>query len=208
MTSSLREKSLKEARYLNYPINLNLPELDEPQNTRTIAEVAHRMLALHAVVASSCGFPKTKALEWLDREGLLGSLEPEEKKILEIATNEAQNNAMQWQVEALWALAWALSCHDALDFTDSCADDFVFMLPDLKTGAATAPFLSGLTLRSNDELVAKCDLAYCLHWGAREAALSAKPIKGAVPENVIQERRRALEWLITDDSWYEVSLDT
>lgn len=208
MTSSIRERSLAEAHRLNYPVNPNLPELDEPQNIRTTAEAAHRMLALHAVVASSCGFPKAKALEWLNREGLAGALETEEKQFFAITASESQNNAMQWQVEALWALAWGLRCHDALDFTDSCADDFVFMLPDLKSGAATGAFLSGLTIRSNEEVVAACDLAYCLHWGAREAALSAKAIKGAVPENVVRERRRALEWLITDDGWYEVSLDT
>ena len=208
MMSSIRNHSLEEARRLNYPVNPNLPELDERQNIRTTAEAAHRMLALHAVVASSCGFPKANALEWLDREGLAESLEPEEKQFLEMTTNEAQNNAMQWQVEALWTLAWALGCHDTLDFTDSCADDFVSMLPDLKAGAATQTFLSGLTIRAKDELLRQCDLAYCLHWGAREAALSSKLIEGAVPENVVRERRRALEWLISNDGWDEVSLDT
>jgi hypothetical protein len=208
MMSSIREHSLEEARSLNYPVNPNLPALDELQNTRSATEAGRRMLTLHAVVASACGFPKEKALEWLNREGLAEALEAEEKEFLETITNAAQNNAMQWQVEALWALAWALGCHDTLDFTDSCADDFVFMLPDLKVGAAAEPFLAGLTIRSNDELLAKCDLAYCLHWGARDAALSAKTIEGAVPENVIRERRRALEWLIGEDGWYEVSLDT
>ena len=162
MMSSIRNHSLEEARRLNYPVNPNLPELDERQNIRTTAEAAHRMLALHAVVASSCGFPKANALEWLDREGLAESLEPEEKQFLEMTTNEAQKNAMQWQVEALWTLAWALGCHDTLDFTDSCADDFVSMLPDLKAGAATQTFLSGLTIRAKDELLRQCDLAYDL----------------------------------------------
>ena len=166
------------------------------------------MLALYAVVSSSFGFPKEKALRWLNREGLAGALETEEKQFLEITTTDAQNNAMQWQVEALWVLAWALGCHDVLDFSDSCSDDFISMLPDLKSNAATSDFLSGLIIRSGDELVRYCDLAYCLHWGAREAALSAEAVVGAVPENVVRERRRALEWLIGNDDWYDVNLDT
>jgi hypothetical protein len=82
------------------------------------------------------------------------------------------------------------------------------MLPDLKAGASIETFLKGLVLREKDEVLEKSDLAYCLHWGAREASLSAKQIAGAVPESVIRERRRALEWLIGDDDWYEVALDT
>lgn len=115
---------------------------------------------------------------------------------------------MQWQVEALWALAWAIGFHEALDFSDSCPDNFVTMLPDLKAGVSSEPFLTNLEIRPTGALLAKCDLVYCLHWGIRNAALSARPIIGAVPEGVIRERRRALDWLLSDQAWYEVNLDT
>jgi hypothetical protein len=208
MTKNVRDQSLTEARRLNYPVNLNLPVLDEPLGLRNVADAGRRLLALYAVVSTSYGFSKEKALEWLHQEGLADSLMADEETYLTTVTTEAQNNAMQWQVEALWALAWAVGCHDSLDFSDSCSDAFVSMLPDLKAGASSETFLKGLVLREKDEVLEKSDLAYCLHWGAREASLSAKQIAGAVPESVIRERRRALEWLIGDDDWYEVALDT
>jgi hypothetical protein len=116
MTKNVRDQSLAEARRLNYPVNVNLPALDEVLGLRGIADVGRRLLSLHTVVATSYGFPKEKALQWLHQEDLADALTVEEGIYLKTKTTAAQNNAMQWQVEALWALAWAVGCHDGLDF--------------------------------------------------------------------------------------------
>jgi hypothetical protein len=207
-SDDVRLRSLQEARRLGYPVNPRLPLLDY-NKLRSVREVGSRLLALYAVVSTSYGFKKSDALIWLAREGLDGSLSESEQDFLAHNSTGAQSLAMQWKVEALWALAWAASCHDQLDFGDSCADGFVSLLPNIKSGAGTQHFLAGLKMRGLEEVLGKCDLAYCLHWGAREAALTGTSLPpGAVPLNVILERRRALEWLLGDQAWDHVSLDT
>lgn len=204
----IREGSWAEAARLGYPVNPALPLLDVDRLMRGSSETAQRLLALHAVAASSYGFDKHKAQLWLEREGLIEALTPDEATFLGSTSSAAQNARMQWRVEALWTLAWSLSFHDQLDFADSCSDDFVTMLPDLRIAPPAQPFLERAEIRDTQAVIEKCDLAYCLHWGAREAALASKAIPNAIPEAAISERRLALEWLVDESDWDEISLDT
>ncbi len=63
-------------------------------------------------------------------------------------------------------------------------------------------------LRSDDQIVSAADLAYCLHWAIRQSELEGKRPPGKVPPYVVVERRRALEWLLSDEDWDDVPLDT
>lgn len=204
----IREKSLKAARALGYPTNESLPLLDEVERIRSVSESGGRLLCLYAIVACSYGFPKEKAKKWLAKEGLEGFLSEDEEGYLNVRSNGSPDASKQWQVEALWALAWCVGCHSGLDFSDSCSDSFIQMLPDIAKDAATGPFLAGLQLRDNAEIVAKADLSYCLHWAVRDAEITGQKVPGKVPKNVIVERRRALEWMIGQDSWDDVAMDT
>jgi hypothetical protein len=207
MLEQVRAQSLAVASSLGYPVNINLPALDISDSVPTLAEAKERLLVLYAVVSFSYGLGREDAINWLKQEGLFDDLAPSELVFLTGQTTRAQKNSMQWRVEGIWALAWAVSIHETLDFSDSCSDSFIAMLPDLKRGESSRS-LSNLRMRNFEDIVAKCDLAYCLHWGAREAELSGNPIPRAVPINVILERRRALEWLVSDQDWDEVNLDT
>ena len=204
----IRENSLKAARALGYPTNENLPLLDEVEQVRNVSESADRLLCLYAIVACSYGFPKEKAKKWLAREGLDGFLSKSEEAYLKVSSKGGGDPLKQWQVESLWALAWCVRYHSSLDFSDSCSDGFIQMLPDIAKDAATGSFRAGLQLRDKAEIVAKADLAYCLHWAVHEAEVTGQKAPGKVPGNVVVERRRALEWMIGQDPWDEVSLDT
>lgn len=205
---NIREKSIKAARNLGYPTNENLPLLDEVDQIRSVSESASRLLCLYAVVACSYGFSKEKAKKWLTREGLNEFLSDSEKAYLETPSNGGLDPSMQWRVESLWALAWCVGCHSDLDFCDSCSDNFIQMLPDIASDAATGSFRAGLQLRDKGEIAAKADLAYCLHWAVREAEITGQAAPGKLPGNVVVERRRALEWMIEQHPWDDVSLDT
>lgn len=207
MTSE-RELSLAEAKSLGYPINPNLPMLDNVEQCRSTLDITDRLLCLYAVVASSYGFPKERALLWLQREGVVGALSRKEHEYLFRKNEENQDMIIQWQVEALWALAWCIGCHQNLDFGDSCSDSFIQILPDIAKDTPTKEFRRGLRLRKVSEIVQKTDLAYCLHWAIREAELKGLKTPGKVPSNVVVERRRALEWVIGQDGWDELQLDT
>jgi len=204
----IRERSLEAAKTLGYSTNADLPLMDELEQIRTVSEAADRLLSLYAVVACSYGFPKDKARKWLAREGLVDLLTPTERAYLEACSNSDLDASNQWQVESLWALTWCVGCHANLDFSDSCSDNFVQLLPDIANDASTDSFRSGLQLRDKAEIASKTDLAYCLHWAVRDAEIKAQKIPGKVPGNVIVERRHALEWMIGQVPWDEVTLDT
>jgi hypothetical protein len=204
----VRKESWKEAARLGYPANQHLPLLDEPKQVRAQLEVENRLLALYAVVACAYGFSKNRARAWVESEGVGGSLTNNELIFIRSESSISDDSGIKWRVEGLWALAWALSCHDNLDFSDSCSDDFVFIFPDLKRGEPASRFREKLTIRSLIDITQKCDTAYCLHWGAREMALRGRVIYRSVPINVLVERRRALEWIISDEMWDNISLDT
>jgi hypothetical protein len=108
----------------------------------------------------------------------------------------------------MWALAWAIGIARELNFSKECDSNFVLLLPNLKQNQTSADFRRKALLRSDDQIVLAADLAYCLHWAIRQSELQRKRPPGKVPPYVVVERRRALDWLLSDDEWDEVSLDT
>jgi hypothetical protein len=208
-TEAIRERTKKRVEELGYASNPYLPVLDQCTIRRSGSEITGRMLALHACIASSCGFPKDKACEWLKRENLTPYMSDRESKYLNSMTEE-QRTDIQWHVEALWALAWAGGYHDMLNFNTACSDSLVTLFPDLKRNDSSDAFIANFALRPTEELSEILDLAYCLHWAIREEQLTGKrqtPVT-KIPDQVIVERRRALEWLTSEEDWDYVTLDT
>ncbi len=183
-----------------------LPLLDDGMPTRPTADAVNRLLTLTAVAAASYGFDKAKALAWLKQEKIDDLLTPTESKFL--VAGEGNPQAFQMQIEGMWALAWALNMVPQLDFWKDCDDRFVATLPNLKISQSGADWYSKARIRAADEIVASCDLAYCLHWCVRQAQLEGKTPPGRLKAHVVTERRRALEWLLSEDNWDTVSLDT
>ena len=208
MLEDIRNISLAEAKRLGYPTNRNLPTLDIPECPRDLSAIGRRLLALYAVVSCSYGFPKERAKHWLRQEGLLDALSSMESDYLNDISRSPQNTQGQWQVEGLWTLAWAAGRHDIMDFSSSCAENFVQMLPDIKNAASSRTFQNELKLRAETDLLKAADLAYCLHWAIRDAELNGNTAPGLVPPEVVIERRRALEWMLGDEYWDDVNLDT
>ena len=112
------------------------------------------------------------------------------------------------QVEGVHAFAWSLKFVASLDFDDFCTDDLVKLIPDLKAGESSASFRARAKLRGPEEIGSACDFAYCLDWAVVNASLGNKELPGPIGAYVITERRRALEWMLADEDWDEVSLDT
>lgn len=112
------------------------------------------------------------------------------------------------QIEGIWALTWSIGIVPVLDYGVCCSDDLVDLLPDLKRNGSSASFRGAAQVRPLQDLVAACDLAYCLHWAIRDSQLRNTKVPGKVAVHVIEERRQALEWLLTDEPWDEISLDT
>lgn len=204
----LRNRSIAKVKKLGYEVNPSLPLLDSAVEVRDGKDVVARLLCLYAVVAASYGMARNLTRQWLEKEGLFQSLTPFEENYLNANPSSKADNLIQWSVESVWAFAWACGYHDNLDFSDSCADDFIQMLPDLNSQESVDTFSAQAEIRSKPEIEEALDLAYCIHWSVREAQRENRKPPGNVPPNVIEQRRKALEWLLGDVEWDDVTLDT
>lgn len=190
------------ARGISVPSHLPLIETDL---TRSEAEVVDRLMCLYVCAAAAYGYDRQRGMSWVAQEKLECSMEASELAYLKDGSGPTAT--FQKQVEAIYALVWALSLQDDMDLQQSCRDDFVLSLPNLKSGEASATFRANAGLRPTSELLRVTDLAYSVHWHIRNEGLAGREDK-RFPPHVVEERRRALEWLFSNEPWYEVNLDT
>lgn len=203
---AIRLRSIQIAMKAGLTIPASLPLLEEGLRLRNIDEVVARMLCLTAIAAASYGFDKKKTIDWLRQERLTDYLTEDESHFL--VRGEGNPRGFQIQVEGLWALAWGTHLVASLDFWQDCDSRFVAVLPNLKTADSSETIRRQVQLRPVADITEACDLAYCLHWAVRQSELDkVKPPAGLKPY-LVEERRRALDWFLTDESWDKISLDT
>jgi hypothetical protein len=206
MATEIRARSLSIASKAGLSIPATLPLLETGLHLRSQDEAVSRLLCLNAVAAASYGFDKAKALDWLRQEKLTTLLTDAEIRFLE--RGEGSPQVFQVQVEGMWALGWAISLVSQLDFWKDSDNRFVTLLPNLKANQSSAEWRQKAKLRPTDDVVAACDLAYCLHWAVRQSEIEGKQPPARLKPYVVVERRRALEWLLSEERWDAVSLDT
>ena len=202
----IRAKSIESARQLGVDVLATLPLLEAGLEMRSASETVSRILAMNAVAAASYGFDKAKAISWLNQEALTDSLSGQEKRFVFEGIGQADN--FKAQIEGMWALAWAMGIASELNFVKDCDTRFVTMLPNLKQSQSSADFRKKVTPRPLDQVIEACDLAYCLHWALKQSELISKRQPGNLKPFVVIERRRALEWLLSQEEWDRISLDT
>jgi hypothetical protein len=195
--------SILEKRGLSVPVHF--PLLDEIEHTRSKDDILARLLCLHAALVCAFGFSKKKAIFWLRIEKLTQKLTANERNFIFEGVGAA--TSFQTQIEGMWALAWVLGLVEQLDFWSYCGEGFASLMPDVDVNESSARIAAASNLRSVDEIVAALDLAYCLHWNVRQAQLQGKP-SPVLESYVTIERRRALEWVLSDDEWDAVFFDT
>jgi hypothetical protein len=201
----IRDISIETASQLGYPTNVSLPLLGPVEQIRPLNDVVARLLAMHCAAAAAYGFGGPRALAWYRRESPRNLLTRSETSFLSTGTGDRRQFMLQ--VEGMWALAWCLRLIETLCFSEACSTTFVTVLPDLKRDEASDELRSRVELRPLEDVVQALDLAYCLHWGATDAALRGHAM-GAIESHVIVDRRRALEWVVTDEDWESIQLDT
>jgi hypothetical protein len=205
-SNAIRSESKDIAIKLGLAIPDQLPLLEDGLELRSQNDAISRLLCLTAIGAASYGYDKRKVLAWLRQEKLEEMLVRSEIAFLKEGAGAPQ--MFQVQIEGMWALAWALTFVPSLDFWQDCDSRFVTLLPNLKIGQSGDEWRRKARFRKTDEVVAACDLAYCLHWAIRQAELIGRQTAALLKPYVVVERRRALEWLLGNDAWDAVSLDT
>lgn len=204
----LRRRSLVVAEQLGYEINPQLPHLDSSlRGSRTSEQIATRALCLCCAVAVANGAAALAALEWASSQSLLTEFSPLEREFLNSPRNSFRAKFLG-QEEALWALAWAGGLHEKLAFDTYCDSRLAKMFPNFVRAEAIDPFLTTIAVRNDLEVLGALDLAYCLHWAIVQDEILGREVSHPVDSYVIVERRRALEWLMSEQNWDEINLDT
>lgn len=194
--SEVRERSRRLARRLGY----GKPPADVPdppvQALRSTNEIVERALVLNAVISCAYGLRTDVALEWLGAEGLGAQVTDDEHEFLvDVAEGlRVQELARRLEVESLFALLWAVSVVDELDF-DRGAGDVTRYVPDVGAGESGADLRADAERRTDDELYAALDLATVLASALGDEDLQLGLSPGNVEPYVVWERRRALAWI-------------
>jgi hypothetical protein len=203
----IRKQSKKLVAELEYSFNDQLPVLPDNLRARGEREIINRALALFVVVGVASGGNQGSAMSWLAKEAIAGALTPAESRWLENQEGDMRP-AFVAQEESLLALAWALGFIKKLDFGRHCALSLSAAFPKPRLGESSDAFRQSAKMRAVSDIVEALDLAYCLHWSIRNEELQGRIVSHAVDPHVVIERRRALEWILSNEDWDSVPMDT
>src|SRR3954449_188638 len=156
----VRAQSRKLARRLGYPKppdDLPAPDVGD---LRSSSEILDRALVLNAVISCAYGLPTLAALDWLRGERLLDELRTDEEEFLVDMSEglKVEQLARKLEVESLFALTWAVSLVDVLDFDRGCGDQVTRLMPDIEAGESGEELRAEAELRDPEELYAALDL--------------------------------------------------
>lgn len=159
---------------------------------------------ISAIVAYGC--PPPMAIKWLDDRGATQHLTESEADFIRLGSGDPQ--FFRNRIEGLWTLAWSLHMFEELDFFRPVSNKFIEKFPSLSDSEGWERHKSILRIRDIRSIAEAADLAYCLHWCMVDTYLRNYKIKKAdIPVGIL-ERRRALDWLLTDEGYDEITLDT
>lgn len=122
--------------------------------------------------------------------------------------NDRQIVHMIWNYEAYWSLVWALGLIDDISYpTDICdcqkAIDLVVNCENFEE------FKANCKLRDIEEILDMLDLHYRFHWAVVENRLHPEKSIGELNPDVVWERRKGLEWLVSEENdWDMIALHT
>jgi len=203
MTPSIAKVSSHEIlRRYEVQINEALPEIEprEELHAQDARSVAIRCVVLSHVIGIGFGGSAARLKALLEEFDLYQHASPTEQDLLSREQHSQQERVdTTWLTECVQSLAWCLDLVD-LDPFQRCDDDLANHFPPPSTDPRD--FISKATLRPFDEIYQQADLHYRLHWAARNGRLMGQHCR--VSEELIGERRKALDWVIGIASWDEI----
>jgi hypothetical protein len=177
---------------------------------KTATEIAKRALVLSAVITTAYGAPSSQVMDWLEQEGLINELTPEERKFVSGEGTEKDRINFSWKVEALTPLLWAIQKIDHFpSFTDQ-VDTSLLKQAVVFPPAPTKQFIESSKLRDESEISEVYETVYQAHWQVRDAQINGKEIPDSLLSGVVMERHYGFNWLIgyCGQAWDEITTDT
>ncbi len=193
---------------------------------KSIDEICKRAIACLIAIQMSCDIRNGKYAESrafffpiLDKFGVIPALNPKELRIINNQCSEQDIIDMDWAYEAYWSLCWCLGLvNDISDASQLCdcnlAISFVmdaYKNPDKKNifskKTPFETFRDRCKLRSIREILDMQDLYFRYTWALNEKKVNPNTNVGNIDSSNVIERRRGLEWVISnEEDWYNVYL--
>lgn len=205
MLFDVRARSRRRCAKLGASVPRDLPRV-EFQSVRPAEDIAFRSVILYVMVGlAEPAVDPIRLVNWLKCECLFAKSTIRERGLIESAgrgcLSEQDVVNLSWLREAWVVLLWSCSVTDwpgPPSETASLSHLFAITPPEVEI----ADFVARARLRDTREFHQQLDFYYCLHHALR----SGQQID--VSMSVVTERRRALEWVLSDEEWDDVSLDT
>ena len=177
---------------------------------RSIACLLSIQLACDIEQGNDYNKSKTIFLELLKKFEVENELLPNERRLFDNNYTEQDAINVSWTYECYWSLVWALGLIDDDEIkipSNVCnCEKAVALLRDCKN---FDEFKNKTRIRNVEEILDMVDLYYRYHWSCEEKRINPSTNIGNLNSDVVLERRRGLEWLISDvDDWNEISLST
>ena len=172
-------------------------------STLLIIQVAHDSL--------NNEFEKSKSYfsEEFQRFGVEDYLNKEEKELWNGTYTKQSLCNITWKYETLWALLWALGIIGDDEFKVPVdVMDYMKAIRIIRECKDYDEFKAKVNMRGIEEILDMLDLFYRYHWTTEDARLNLKKLP-KINGEVVAERRRGLEWLVSqEEDWNDISLDT
>ena len=135
-------------------------------------------------------------------------LNSKEKRIIDGTYSNQDAIDMDWAYEAYWAVCWCLNLvNDIKNGGEICdCDKAISFVMD---SVSFKDFKSKCKLRDIDEILDMKDLYYRYNWAINNKHVDSNTTIGNLEPSIVIERRRGLEWVLSDVSdWYDIKLNT
>lgn len=201
------------------PVN-SLPT-DFDRTLRPSIEIAKRLNAIKALVlwlmVPEENLPNERILNFVNQNDLKSFMTSEEQNILNLQRDDEQaRNAIGWKFENAWPLAWYFGYQEPEIMGQMMTGEQmqeILMNFSCSLEEKVEDWIQNQKTISEEDLIKKEDLFYCLHNAVRSAQLGGQTVpEGFHPVGnggVIHERRHSLTWMLSKDiSWEETDLST
>lgn len=205
-----KRRSIERLIAEGVPYIEHLPTIEPASYSRLRSrqEVVQRAFCLYAVTIAGQLNDPAKAMIELKRRRLMSALSPRERAFLTGPLRENDCVQMGWRIEAAAPLLWHVGRVLELPRPDAPIGAGTPM--DFLDELSPEEVLTPLGERAIAEVLDEADLIYRYHWAARDARLKGRQPPAGLNLDVIQERHKALNWLIDYDraEWDDVTTDT
>lgn len=213
-----KKKSINKIRTLGIVYNPNLPMVESSADVKlkSLDEICQRAIANILAIQLACDiaqggdYEKSKAFFWnlIERYGVQDKLLKKERKLFEGGYTQQDAIDVSWTYECYWSLVWALGLIGDIEQANQICDceKAVKLVSSCQT---YDEFKDKCKLRDIEKILDMLDLYYRYHWACVEKRIRPEVPIGNLDSGVVMERRRGLEWLISEETdWNDISLDT